>query len=292
MRLSHTQAVTPWLAFVEACRLGSLSAAAQQLGYTQSAVSRQILTLERELGVSLLRRNARGVRPTPAGDALLPHARLVVAAAERGRQAAREVRPARHLIVGAVPSTAVSLVPSALREMSEVPKWTMLSGLTHDLVDRIGSGEVDLAVVTDAPPGLPNVPGLATQHLADDPMAVLLPSGHRLAQRRRLDLAALAGELWLEDNPGSEALLHQLAARHALVLDVDRSPSDLWIKTALVAAGYGVALAPKLIGPALRPDVRQIALSHAPRRGIYTVTRPDRPDLEAHIDALRREARR
>jgi hypothetical protein len=66
----HTDAMelTVWRTFVTVCRLGSLSAAAAELNHTQSAVSRQIAGLERQLGVPLVERHARGVRPTPAGE--------------------------------------------------------------------------------------------------------------------------------------------------------------------------------------------------------------------------------
>jgi DNA-binding transcriptional LysR family regulator len=102
-------ALTAWRTFVTACRLGSLSAAAAELGYTQSAVSRQIAGLEREVGVPLVDRHARGIRPTPAGDAFLRHAQAAVNEAERAVRAARDagdgpsVRP---LAVGATTQCA------------------------------------------------------------------------------------------------------------------------------------------------------------------------------------------
>ncbi len=71
MRNTHTvsMSLTAWRTFVTVCRLGSLSAAAAELGYTQSAVSRQIAGLEREIGAPLVERHARGIRPTAAGEA-------------------------------------------------------------------------------------------------------------------------------------------------------------------------------------------------------------------------------
>jgi DNA-binding transcriptional LysR family regulator len=279
--------LVPWRTFVEVCRTTSLSAAATVLGYTQSAVSRQIAGLERDMGAPLLERGARGVRLTEAGAALLPHARLVVAEAERGRRAVTSARAGgRHLALGAVPSAALGFVPSVLRRLVDPPPWTMLTGLTPRLVAHVAAGELDLAVITDSPPGLPSAPGVLTRHLFDDVMGVVLPADHRLAHRRRVSIALLADEMWIEDNPGSEALLHDLAARHQIAVRVDRAGSDLMTKIALVAAGHGVALAPRTLTPALRADVRFVALTAAPRRGVHVATRVDRADLEPLVTAL------
>src|SRR5580692_1039722 len=85
MLKTHTLSMSldAWRTFVAICRLGSLSAAAAELGYTQSAVSRQLAGLEREVGVPLMERHARGIRPTAAGEAFRPHAQATVNDAER-----------------------------------------------------------------------------------------------------------------------------------------------------------------------------------------------------------------
>lgn len=288
MLLRHTAVMSliPWTTFVEACRVGTLSGTAELLGYTQSAVSRQIAALERDIGVALMSRNARGVSLTQAGEALLPHARLVVATAQHGRAAAVTAGETRHVILGSVPSAAASLLPAAMRRMPDPPNWTMLTGLTPELIRRVADGELDLAVVTDAPPGLPKATGVKTAHLTDDPMAVILPADHRLAARHRVSITDLADERWTDDNPGSESLLRHLAARHGLTLRIEQTSSDLMTKTALVAAGHGIAIVPRMLASALRPDVRLVDLADAPRRGIYAVTQNRRPDLDDIVSAL------
>jgi len=277
-----------WTAFVEVARGGSLSAAADALGYTQSAVSRQVATLEQQVRARLLIREARGVRLTPAGEALLPHARALLAEAARAERAVRlaETGAGAPVAIGAVPSMSVALVPAALKRRGDAPTWTLVTAASADLVERVITGELDLAVVTDAPPGLPPRPGLTTRRLFEDPMAVLVAADHRLAGRRRVRVADLAAEPWIEDNPGSEALLQALALRHRLVLELDRSCDDLMTKIALVAAGHGVALVPSSLRPALRADTTLIALADAPRRGVHAVTRTGRSDLEPVLSAL------
>lgn len=114
--------LTVWQTYVTVCRLGSLSAAAAELNHTQSAVSRQIAGLERQLGVSLMERHARGVRPTPAGEVFRRHALATLNAADRAVRAARDVRDGafdRPLAVGATPSLAAGIVPEAIRNLLE-----------------------------------------------------------------------------------------------------------------------------------------------------------------------------
>jgi DNA-binding transcriptional LysR family regulator len=281
--------LTPWIAFVAACDHGILGGVARELGYTQSAVSRQIASLEHELGVALLERRSRGVRPTPAGAAVLVHARLLVAEAERARRAAHQPKAGRHLAVGSVPSMAIALLPSALRASDDIASWTLVTDLTPALVQRVAAHELDLAVVTDAPPGLPDTAGVAFTHLLDDPMAVLLPSQTGPPGRLRID--DLADEVWLEDNAGSRALLQQTAARHGLTLDIELVGGDLMTKVALVAAGHGVAFVPSSLGPALRPDVRIARLDDAPVRGIYAVTRTGEDATHGLLESLRAAGR-
>jgi DNA-binding transcriptional LysR family regulator len=84
-------ALNAWRTFVTVCRLGSISAAAVELGYTQSAVSRQIAGLEREFGVPLVQRHVRGVRPTPTGEVFRHHALAALHEADRAVRAVRDV---------------------------------------------------------------------------------------------------------------------------------------------------------------------------------------------------------
>ena len=276
-----------WRTFATVCRLGSLSAAAAELGYTQSAVSRQVAGLERQVGAPLVERQARGIRPTAAGEAFRRHAQIVVNEAERAVRAAREARdgsPVRPLTVGATPSLAAGVVPAAMRrlldETGPLP-WDLVPGLTGELHERAASGELDIAIVTDAPPGLPGDPRLGYQFLGTDEMVVVLPAGHRLAGSGPTRIEALAGETWAEDNEGSAALLRQHAARAGVIARIDLNAADLPGKVALVATGHAVALVPGVLATALRADVTTVALVNPPTRGIYAVLPHDDPHPSA-----------
>ncbi|NBE79878.1 LysR family transcriptional regulator [Micromonospora rubida] len=270
--------LTAWRTFVTVCRLGSLSAAAAELNHSQSAISRQIAGLERQLGVPLMERHARGVRPTPAGEVFRHHALTALNEVDRAVRAVRDVRdgvPSRPLTVGATPSLAAGIVPAAIRRLLETAaplRWSLSPGLSPELHARVLAGSLDVAVVTDAPPGLHHDPRVDHRFLGMDEMVVVLPVGHPQAGPGPVRIQELADQTWVEDNDGSAALLRQQAARAGVTARIDLAAADLPSKVALVATGHAIALIPGVLTCALRTDVTTVALVDAPTRGIYTIT--------------------
>ncbi|MGW5370997.1 LysR family transcriptional regulator [Streptomyces sp. NPDC004009] len=286
--------LTVWRTFVTVCRLGSLSAAAAELNHTQSAVSRQIAGLERQLGVPLVKRHPRGVRPTPAGEVFRRNALATLDEADRAVRAVREFRdgaPDRLLAVGATPSLAAGIVPEAIRALSErdgALRWSLLPGLSGYLHDRVAAGGLDIAVVTDAPPGLPHDPRVERRFLGLDEMVVVLPVGHPRAGRGPVRIQALADQTWAEDNDGSAALLRRHAARAGVGVRIDLAAADLPGKLALVATGHAIALVPGVLTRALRADVTAVPLVDPPARGVYAITpcRDPHPAAAPLLDRL------
>ncbi|MFJ3926251.1 LysR family transcriptional regulator [Streptomyces sp. NPDC090022] len=288
--------LTVWRTFVTVCRLGSLSAAAAELNHTQSAVSRQIAGLERQLGVHLLERRARGVRTTAPGEVFRRHALATLDEAERALRAVREAQDGdgadgRPLAVGATPSLAAGIVPEAVRRLLEETgprRWSLRPGLTGSLYEQVLAGRLDVAVVTDAPPGLPDDPRIERRFLGLDEMVVVLPAGHPQAGHGRVHIETLADQTWVEDNDGSAALLRRHAARAGFSPRIDLAAADLPGKLALVATGHAIALVPGVLGCALRTDVTTTALVDAPTRGIYAITprRDPHPGAAPLIDRL------
>lgn len=274
--------------FREVCRLSSISAAAQNLGYTQSAVSRQIAALERQLGSSLLERHTRGVRPTPAGLVLLEHAHAIVTRAERAAEEIAAVGrdQATRLRVGAVPTAAATLLPRALaRYVQDRPgaRVGFVEDVTPKLLPRLLEGELDVAVITDYPPGLPLLAGVELVRLLDDPLCLLLPLGHRLADHDTVELSQLADETWVEDDPGAATLLTGACARAGFTPRIDIECGSLLGKQAFVAAGFGVTLVPRLLTPALRADLLVRDLADAPTRTVLAAVPTTHREPAAHF---------
>ncbi|MFI5830868.1 LysR family transcriptional regulator [Streptomyces sp. NPDC051578] len=236
--------------FVAVARLASFSAAARELGYTQSAVSQHIAALESDLRTELLTR--RPVAPTPAGERLLEHAgplllRLDAARADVLRLAAappgRVTVAASPLAVGprllsALPATGVTLrvLPPA-----QVPAVVAAGECDLGLVDG-------LAAPSD-PLRLPDVAPLRVTGIGEEELAVLFPAGHPLAGRAAVRLDDLGDARWL-DAPGVGLAP---AVRTAPALRYDGT--DLHALCALAAAGHGLALLPLPVARAARAGV-------------------------------------
>jgi len=234
---------------------GSFSAAARALHVTQPAVSRQIALLERELRAQLLVRSRGGVRPTPAGELLLGH---VAAVMDRLTLAETQVRallnrPSGIVRLGSFFSALVQLSAEVAAVVGE--HYPQLQ-IRDDLVDRdaaygkLSRGELDLAVVFDhdfAPAPIPET--IRVQPLFDDPVRVILPTGHPCAQVSAVASADLAQDTWIRPHDGSAAdLIERVLARHQLDpprLLAGHGDEPVEIQ-ALVAAGRGVTLTHEL----------------------------------------------
>src|ERR671933_449672 len=132
----------------------SFSAAAEKLGYTQSAVSQQIAALEREAGATLIERNPRGIRLTDAGEALVRHADKILARlaeAEAELEAIAGLRGGR-LRLATFPTAGATLVPHAVREFNQrhpAVELTLRDLEPHESLPLLRAGELDLILVED-----------------------------------------------------------------------------------------------------------------------------------------------
>jgi DNA-binding transcriptional LysR family regulator len=298
---------TAWLeVFREVARRGSLTAAATALGYTQSAVSRQIAALERDTGTRLFDRLARGMRLTDDGRCLLGHAHAVLDRLEtaRGDLAALRTLDAGRLRVGAFDTAEAALLPRALAAFrAEHPRvaLSLTEANTPDLLAALTAGELDLAIVS-VYPGAEAIDETryALRFLAEDPLLVALPKGHPRAGARRLRLADLATESWIEGHPAGASTLVTACLRAGFRPRVDFPVREWTAKQGFVAAGLGLALVPRLGASAARTDIVLVPLApeEAPTRTVYAATgrpagaAPAAAAFVPHlVDAARRLAR-
>ncbi|MFC9818521.1 LysR family transcriptional regulator [Streptomyces erythrochromogenes] len=263
--------------FLRVARLASFTAAARSLGYTQSAVSRQIQTLEGEWGAPLFDRLPRGVRLTEAGRVLLPHAEAV---GERLRTARAELDALRtlgagRLRIGSFSTADAALLPRALaafRARHPAVAVTRTEGPSAKHLALLATGELDLAVVADTSGRPPR--DCTPHHLLDERMYVALPSGHRLAGRAGLRLAELADEEWIAAGTRPEETLMHSALGGGFRPRTGFVAADWIAKQGFVAAGLGVTLVPELAASSVRPDLVLVPLhpDDTPRRGVYAAT--------------------
>jgi DNA-binding transcriptional LysR family regulator len=280
---------------------GSVSAAADVLSVTTSAVSQQMAKLEREIGQSLLSKSGRGVRLTDAGRLLSGHAERILSLVEVAHSDLEAHRGAAvgELRAGAFPTAVRGLFPAALSDLRVA--HPQLRTVVHELEPRhslplLTRGDIDLAVVLDwynKPLSLPG--GLAKAPLFDDIVDVALPAGHRLGDRAGIELDELADEDWIAWPDGGfchEWLLFTLRGK-GIEPRVAHHAEEHATVLALVAAGLGVAVMPRL-GRDPRPDgVRIVPVHHTMHRHVFAVWREDadrRPAIRVAVDALLRSA--
>jgi DNA-binding transcriptional LysR family regulator len=179
----------------------SFSKAAESLGISQPALSKNIRSLERALGVQLLERGRFGAIATTFGLALVRHADAIDAELRSAEQEVVGLRVARtgHVCVGCGPSEATRLLPIALNRLRETAPGinvTVLYGLNEALMPMVKHGEVDFAL-SSIPPRSPD-PELRQVRLHEDRAAVIARSGHPLLARRGpLTAEHLMGQRWI-----------------------------------------------------------------------------------------------
>ncbi|WP_233160751.1 LysR family transcriptional regulator [Actinophytocola xanthii] len=246
--------------FVAVARRRSFSAAARELGFTQSAVSQQVAALEADLGAVLL--NRRPVTPTRAGARLLDHAvplllRLDAARADVARLAAP---PSARVVVGASPLAVTALGPALADVRREHPDLVVTVRVLgrSALIREVATAAVDVGLAdgavapSDSLP-LPDAGPLRAVGVLERPLAVLLPPRHPLAGRAGLRLADLAAAGWI-DAPDTAVPLGRLrtaAGAEGYRASVRYEGTDVGGLVALVGAGHGLAVLPDPTGAAL-----------------------------------------
>ncbi len=250
---------------------GSISAAAEALSYTQSAISQQIATLESETGMALLERHPRGVSLTAAGQTLVGHAEGILAGLEAAEAALSEIAGLRggRLRVASFPTAGATLMPHAIANFRAAypdVELTLAEGEPEQIVPRLRAGELDLALLFEfAGESLP-LQDMTRVELLADPMYLALPRDHRLATSKRIKLADLAADAWVQTSRSSPCAMHVVRSCHAAGFEpiVTFESDDYQTVQGLVAAGVGVALIPELALSVVREDVAIRALSPAP----------------------------
>lgn len=284
----------------EVAARGTIAAAAEAVAYTASAVSQQLAKLETEVGAPLLERHGRGVALTELGRIAVEHADEIFKSLDRAEAA---IDVAKGTIVGRVGIASFSsgitelVTPAARRLRDSAPNLQVeVSQLEdNDSITELRLGTADIALLqeyTNAPTR--RTAGLSSHSLLDDPLMLAVPAAWD--ERSVNSLAAYRDEIWIAepaDTAAGQAL--DYAARTAeFTPDIRYRVVDFRTTRALVAAGLGVALIPRLAATDMTHGVRLVALRQQKmKRHIYAATRHEevqRPTVRVTLDALREAA--
>jgi DNA-binding transcriptional LysR family regulator len=258
--------------FREVAERGTLTSAAAALGYTQSAVSRQISALERAAGVPLLERRRDGVRLTAAGHIVLRRATTVLDQIDAtARELAGLPAAAGTVRVGWFTSAGAVLVPNAIAALRRThPAIRVISreGSTPALVRALRAGSVDLAVLASAPPFRPpdtESPPLELQTLAERSLRLAVPATHPFARRDSVDVADLRGQRWIAGPSTGEENLMGVWPGLDERPEIAHTARDWLAKLHLVAAGCGLTTVPASLVPTAPSGVRIVAVHGGPQ---------------------------
>jgi molybdate transport repressor ModE-like protein len=268
----------------EVAAQGSFSAAADALFLSQSAVSQQIATLEREVGMQLLDRARGGPKLTDAGRVLVGHAEAAIARLDEAERelAAIAGLEGGELRLASFPSASATVLTEAVSVFhGRYPKvrLTIAEAEPEQSLPRLKGGELDLALSFDYP-SVPNAPDrdLELTLLLTESMHLALPKNHPLAERQVVPLAELSEERWLcGSRPSSCGEVVFRACRDAgFEPQVGFESDDYHVMQGFISAGLGFTLLPDLALPTLRSDLVVRATDPpAPQRRVWAATRAE-----------------
>ena len=242
--------------FLAVARYGSFASAAQEIGLTQAAVSVHMRSLEEQLRISLFDRGARTAVLNTAGRALVSKAQALVNMYE-GMGGDLEDQPLGGLLaLGAIPPTFSQLLPDALLAMRrDHPRISVrvANGVSSELFRRVELGELDAAIVSEAPFDFAR--NIQWQTLIAEPLVFVTPA--RARYRTLEEALATWPFIGITRSSWSGQLTHDLLRRHRLKVNTAMELDSLEAIAALVARGFGVAVLPysaylRMHGKALR----------------------------------------
>ncbi|GHG60032.1 LysR family transcriptional regulator [Streptomyces griseocarneus] len=247
-------------AFAAIIDTGSFTAAARALDISQSAVSHAISSLEKELGVGLMKRDRTGIELTETGRRVLAHTRAVLMHSEQMRHAANN-SPADlrgRIRIGTSQSFACRLLPAlmtALRTRHPQLEIELRDGPDMQIADWLRGYAIDVGIVTLPKKELSTIP------LLQDRMYAVLPTGHRLAQNAGLRVQQLSTEPLLLPVGGMEAMVRAMFRTVGLEPDIAYRVQDVNALLAMVAGGHGITVLPSLAMPVMPAGLRVVPLT-------------------------------
>jgi DNA-binding transcriptional LysR family regulator len=264
-------------------RLGTIAAVARELSLTPPGISMQLAALERELGLKLMEKQGRRVVVTPAGHLLAKHGSSIVdalAVAEMEAAALRDGAAGTYR-VGAFPTAARTIIPSAWKALNEVGdrsvELRLLEMEPSDSIPALTAGEVELAIAhsySNMPPV--SGPGLTVRNIGTETVRLAISETEwRGPTDRPIDLGTVSGHDWIV--PSKEWTCYDMVRRATDLAGFEvrsvAEATDFGVQLALVRAGLGVALIPELGARSVPEGVVMLDLKVPVYRSLLLVTR-------------------
>ncbi len=236
-----------YLAFVKTVERGSFTGAARELDYAQSSVSKMVADLENEWGMTLLERSKNGVRLTSAGEQVLPFLRKILYEHRELEGQILRMNGIESGIVriGTFASVAIHWLPNIFAAMQmDYPgiEYEMLLGDYDEVEKWVSEGRVDCGFLR-----LPTLPQFDAILLQQDEYKLVLPPGHRLAEKDIIDIEELQGLPFLLLEHGGKTEVSMLLERFHVQPDIRFTTWEDFAIMAMVEKGMGVSILPDMI---------------------------------------------
>jgi LysR family transcriptional regulator, hydrogen peroxide-inducible genes activator len=238
--------------FAAVARTGTFSQAARECRVAQPSLSQQIIKLEEELGERLFERTQRKALLTPAGSLLLPQAASILEAARLVHQEIREMggQVRGKILLGALPTIAPYFLPEIIRSFRKkypAVELVLHEDTTHQLLRALEENELDLALISDAPPS----PRIEIQQLFSEELFLCLPAFHPLVRRNKVVAADLQQEKFILMQDGHCLGDQAQQFCHSRGFQPEISCRSVQISTvlAMIQAGLGISLIPEMALP-------------------------------------------
>ena len=287
--------LTRYYVFLKVVETGSFTRAAQELDYTQSAVSQMIQTLEEELCATLFHRSKSGITLTPDGQEYLPFIRAVCNACDELRRKRREMEGLEGSVIriGTFTSVSRNWLPLLIKQFKELypsVQFELLQGEYTNISQWIKEGSVDFGFVNPTA-----VSGLKTIPLYQDEMLAVLCPGHPLAVQKRLTLRSLAAEPFILLDEGEHSVVLDAFASEGLTPNLQYKVYDDYSIVSMVEQGLGVSvlyrpvlqnIAQNLVTlPLDSPVTRTVAVACRDSRALSGASRTFLRFIEKHFSA-------
>jgi DNA-binding transcriptional LysR family regulator len=257
--------------FVAVAQEGNFTRAADRVMVAQPAISQQILRLERELGEKLFDRTPRRVRLTRAGRVLLPHARAILADADRARDALASLQglTTGRLALGSVqsPPAVVARLLGRFRENHPGVALSVREDQSARLVDALHEGELDIALIGLALRQKPPT-DLQARVIATEPVVVVVHRDHALAEKTSVALSQLRDQamVTLPAGTGQRTMLDDAARAAGFSPHITAESNDMDLLVALAAERVGIAIVRASAAAGHDRDVATLSITR-PRLG-------------------------